>query len=284
MKTAIRAVSVIFTLTVYFVCAPFGYAFFYCWGLVPTRTPERRARVFQRAIRWGFGTLHRWSTATRLMDCELADIEDRRDGKPCVVVANHPTLMDTTALIGACEGLVTIVKPSIYRAWWVRPFLRGAYFIEGPDGNPDSIKATLDVAAERLAAGFSVLIFPEGTRTPGSSLLPFGRLGFELACRADVPVCPYAITCEPRWLSKDHPLLDFSPEHPKLRLKALEPVHPSTVNSCSRTLRQLVRDRVEESLGLSGSTPDTLKENQYVGYPGTQNQRSHRRVVDARGH
>ena len=49
------------------------------------------------------------------------------------------------------------------------------------------------LAAERIAAGTSVVIFPEGTRTQDGSLLPFKRGAFLLAAGAGVPIVPFTI-------------------------------------------------------------------------------------------
>ena len=52
---------------------------------------------------------------------------------------------------------------------------------------------SMRLAAERIAAGTSVVIFPEGTRTQDGALLPFKRGAFLLAARAGVPIVPFTI-------------------------------------------------------------------------------------------
>ena len=51
----------------------------------------------------------------------------------------------------------------------------------------------MDEAATTIRQGKSVVLFPEGTRTPDGNLLPFKRGGFILARKADVPVIPVTI-------------------------------------------------------------------------------------------
>ena len=52
---------------------------------------------------------------------------------------------------------------------------------------------SLKRAKERMKAGVSVVVFPEGTRSTDGNLLPFKRGGFLLAIRAQTPIVPVTI-------------------------------------------------------------------------------------------
>ena len=52
---------------------------------------------------------------------------------------------------------------------------------------------SMNVAAQRIAEGASVVVFPEGTRTPDGELQEFKKGGFLIAIKAQVPVIPVAI-------------------------------------------------------------------------------------------
>ena len=69
---------------------------------------------------------------------------------------------------------------------------RGGYI---PLDRSDGRKAlkNMDNAAAIIREGKSVVIFPEGTRSPDGKLLPFKRGGFMLALKAAVPVVPVTI-------------------------------------------------------------------------------------------
>jgi 1-acyl-sn-glycerol-3-phosphate acyltransferase len=60
----------------------------------------------------------------------------------------------------------------------------------------DSLKEamkSLDQAAERIKAGASMIIYPEGTRVPTPELIPFKKGVFIMARKAGQPVVPVAI-------------------------------------------------------------------------------------------
>ena len=92
---------------------------------------------------------------TRLIKVERGNLEDWRG---VVLVANHPSLIDVVLLVSLVPRTLYVAKSALRRS----PFL-GA--IVRATALPDD--ATLpDVAAPYLKAGWNVLIFPEGTRTP----------------------------------------------------------------------------------------------------------------------
>ena len=53
---------------------------------------------------------------------------------------------------------------------------------------------SLEEAAQRIAEGTSVIIFPEGTRSIDGRLQPFKAGGMVLAIKAGVPLVPVGIT------------------------------------------------------------------------------------------
>ena len=55
----------------------------------------------------------------------------------------------------------------------------------------------MEVAAQKIREGTSVIIFPEGARSPDGTLQPFMKGGFTLAIKAEVPIVP--ITIDGTW-------------------------------------------------------------------------------------
>jgi 1-acyl-sn-glycerol-3-phosphate acyltransferase len=122
-----------------------------------------------------------------------------------VVVANHPTLVDVTAILANFEDTCCVAKPSLIRNVFVGRLLRMCGHIDAGDGGAMSGAAVMQEAQRRLEAGLSVLIFPEGTRSPPGGMHAFRRGAFEVAARSGVPLRPLFVTCNPPALSKGLP-------------------------------------------------------------------------------
>ncbi len=173
-------------------------------GLAGGDQLSRVARA-QRIVRGGFRLFHdgmRWGFLLR------SNPRDTRLGLPagpCVIVSNHPTLVDVTAVLAAAPTVACVVKGPLFRGLLLGNLLKHCWHIDGGSGSPADNARVLGQAAERLAAGLPVLVFPEGTRSPENALHPFKRGAFEMATRANVPVVLLLVRCQPPVLAKTAP-------------------------------------------------------------------------------
>ncbi len=122
---------------------------------------------------------------------------------PCVLVANHPTLIDVAAIIAVHPRVCCVAKSDLFESVLVGRLLRFCGHING--GRERSISDGLSVilqATKRLQEGHSVLIFPEGTRSPTHGLRRFKPGAFEICRRAEVPAVPILVSCDPPTLLK----------------------------------------------------------------------------------
>lgn len=237
LKHWIRRVSVWLTIGIYMGIAPVGYVVLACLCFCWRKDPIRRARRLQSITAKAYRLMHSWLGWTRIT------VFDHRKALPdipegaCVVIANHPTLMDVTAVTAVMGGACSIVKPALFRRAMMNPLLRGLGHVEGPGADPIRIAKVVDDALERLSWGLPIVIFPEGTRSPPETLGRFGRVAFEIACRAQVPLVSLTITCEPVYLGKHVPLL--SPPHPTphMSIGVLAVDDPADLGTDSRALR-----------------------------------------------
>lgn len=112
---------------------------------------------------------------------------------PYVVVANHESFADILLLSHLPWEMKWFSKvemmwvPIMGWAMW------GAGDIGVKRGRATSAKLAMAASRQRLSRHVSVMIFPEGTRSPTRDLLPFKDGAFRLAVDAGVPILPLAI-------------------------------------------------------------------------------------------
>lgn len=116
--------------------------------------------------------------------------------QPAVVVCNHESLFDPAVLMRAAPSPIRfVVKAEVRRAPIFGRALEamGHVFVARRGGGGEDERSALEEAARAVASGRSVVVFPEGTRSPSGELLPFREGAFRLAVEAGVPVLPCAV-------------------------------------------------------------------------------------------
>ncbi len=117
-----------------------------------------------------------WSTMCRLLGLGVRVIGPRMrrntaDGRPIVYVSNHSSWLDVLVLGGRLEACF-IAKEEIAR-WplvnWISKLGRSVYVRRRRASTPKE----RDGMRERLAGGDNLILFPEGTTSDGSRVLPF---------------------------------------------------------------------------------------------------------------
>jgi 1-acyl-sn-glycerol-3-phosphate acyltransferase len=118
-----------------------------------------------------------------------------RDG--LLILANHPTLIDTVFLMAFVKRADCIVKGGL----WNNPFTRGPVQAAGYINNDQGVDLVKDCIAS-LQNGNNLIIFPEGTRTPSGGAIQLRRGAANIAVRGRRDVTPVLINCEPMTLGK----------------------------------------------------------------------------------
>jgi 1-acyl-sn-glycerol-3-phosphate acyltransferase len=112
-----------------------------------------------------------------------------------VYCSNHQSNVDPPVLFQAIHPRLHI----LYKAELNRiPILTRAFrlggFIPVDRSNKEAAMRSIEKGARSIKSGNSFLIFPEGTRSRTTELLPFKKGGFIMAIKAQAPVVPVAIT------------------------------------------------------------------------------------------
>ena len=130
--------------------------------------PARRELRTQRVVHHAFRLWLWWMVCLRLCRVSWIDGERLAGSGPRLVVANHPTLIDVILLLARLSQADCIVKTAARRNPFMRRIVARAGYLANDDGD-----ALVESCADRIAQGRSVLLFPEGTRSPRGGLHRF---------------------------------------------------------------------------------------------------------------
>jgi 1-acyl-sn-glycerol-3-phosphate acyltransferase len=119
---------------------------------------------------------------------------------PCLIVANHQSTWETLAALVLFPDVAIVTKRELLRVPVMGWFLEHSpMIIIDRDEAAKALRAMVEASRSALADGRSVLIFPEGTRTPIGAPVKFKR-GVELLYRAlNVPVLAVATNSGRFW-------------------------------------------------------------------------------------
>lgn len=119
-------------------------------------------------------------------------------GSPCFMICNHTSHLDSfvilRALPRAMRRRVAVAAAADY--WFQNPLLAFAaplFYNAYPMVRSGAVRPSLEHSVELLDRGWSVLIFPEGTRSPDGHLQSFHSGIGLLASETGVPVVPLKI-------------------------------------------------------------------------------------------
>ena len=186
---------------------------------------------------WGKSILRVSGIKVQTMGLENLDPE-----KPCVFMCNHQSNFDILVLFSALPAQFRwIAKAELFRIPLFGRAMRGAGYISIERKDRKKAIQSLKEAAGRIRNGVSVMIFPEGTRSPDGNIGEFKKGGFILAYDAGVPIVPVVINGTWAIMSKDS--LKITPG--KVRLTVLPAVD---VANYSKTDKPKLLEDVREKI------------------------------------
>jgi 1-acyl-sn-glycerol-3-phosphate acyltransferase len=176
---------------------------------------------------------------------------------PYVAVSNHESYADIFLISHFPWEMKWLSKDTIFKIPVMGWMMRMARDIPIKRGKRESVVSAMQGCRDRLARKVSVMIFPEGTRSPTDELLPFKDGAFKLAIEAGVPILPIAVAGTRYCMAKGS--FAFRRAHAKARV--LEPIHTTGMtNADVAALRERTRETIDvarralqRELGLTSS-------------------------------
>ncbi len=207
------------------------------------RDRQRRARgirgIMYHLTRGYVGSM----SALRLIDLEIVGL-DREPAPGSLIVANHPSLIDALILLGHVKGAGVVAKRSLQ----VNPFtsggIRGADYVVNADP-----QALIEECTSRIAAGESLVLFPECTRTGDDGVIRLRRGAAHIAVRSGCSMLPVTISFSEPLLTKKSRWWLAPKVRPSVRVVAHAPIDPAqflhddpSVSIAARRLTEHLRE------------------------------------------
>jgi len=165
--------------------------------LLFVRDKTMKKTVAQHIISLSFRLFVLLLSCTGLMSFRYRYLEKLKNDRGCLIIANHPTLIDYVLLVSKMKHCDTIVKEKLWHNFFLKYIIQSAGYI--PNVHPEK---TLKQIEASLASGNNLLIFPEGTRTTPGEAIQLKRGAAHIALRKKCPIRVVTITCIPSTLTR----------------------------------------------------------------------------------
>jgi 1-acyl-sn-glycerol-3-phosphate acyltransferase len=189
-----------------------------------------------------WGSLYTWCNP--FWQVTIAGKENLPGDTPHVIVANHQSFADILVFFRIRMHYKWVSKIENFRAplvGWNMTLNRYIPIARGTmKGNLQMMRACEDA----LRGGNSIMMFPEGTRSPDGHMRPFKDGAFELALRAQCPILPVRINGTSRALPKRGLILEKS----NITITILPPIPFSRFSEMpAREVNQMVWKILDEA-------------------------------------
>lgn len=193
--------------------------------------PHECARLWGRSLLWICG-----------IELRVQGGKHVEPDRAYVFVANHQSSLDIPALLVALPLRIHVLaKASLFRIPFLGWYMKQVGYVPVDRSCPRRAVQCLEEAAERLRTGTSVLLFPEGGRTPEGQLGRFKTGGFHLAQATGVPLVPVVLINSGRLMARGVRW----PDPGVIEVRIGEPVLAAT-DARPRALADTMRQRIAE--------------------------------------
>lgn len=139
--------------------------------------------------------------------------------KPSIIICNHQSHLDLLSLLSLSPRIVALTNEWVWNFPVYKPVLRYLEYYPATEGLENSL-AHLSSLIER---GYSIVIFPEGTRSEECKILKFRRGAFFLAEQLDCDIVPVYLEGPGKVLPKHNLMLHKG----EIAIHVGKRVHPS---------------------------------------------------------
>lgn len=202
------------------------------------------------------GVFRSFAKAMFQVPCEVRNQSGESFEKPAVIIANHQSHLDLLYTLMLSPKIVVLTNKWVWNCPFYRWIIRYADFLPVADG----IEENLPKLEALVREGYSILVFPEGTRSADCRILRFHQGAFHLADRLQLDIIP--VVCH--GIGHIFPKREFILRKGRVtvevlpRVTAADALRQGTMLEVTRNFRKLYLDEYQE-LRKEIETPDYFK-------------------------
>ena len=165
------------------------------------------------AISNSFKLFARCLRTLKVADIDTSQVRQLQEAKGCILIANHPTLLDYVFIASELPEVDCLVKAQLTQNFFLKGVVKAADYLLN-----NASEEILKDCHERLNKGHNILIFPEGTRTVPGMELKLKRGVAHIALRCNAPIKIIGVKCTERWLDKASEWYQIPRARPSIKL------------------------------------------------------------------
>jgi 1-acyl-sn-glycerol-3-phosphate acyltransferase len=142
--------------------------------------------------------------------------------KPAIIIANHSSFLDTLTIGMLNPKVIYLVNDWVYNSLFFGPIVKKAGFYPVSKGLENGVEHLRQKAKE----GYSIIIFPEGTRSESNQIKRFHKGAFYLAEELNLDILPILI----HGVSEVLPKGDFIIHDGSITVSVLERITPENIS------------------------------------------------------
>ncbi|MCL2072935.1 MAG: 1-acyl-sn-glycerol-3-phosphate acyltransferase [Marinilabiliaceae bacterium] len=184
--------------------------------------------------------------------------------KPSIIICNHQSHIDLMYTLMLSPKIITLTNKWVWNTPFYGLIIRYADFLPVIDG----IENNVEKLKELVADGYSILIFPEGTRSEDCSIKRFHKGAFYLADQLNLDILPIIL----HGVGHVFPKKEFLLRKGNVHIEILERIYPNNMirlNNNYLETSKLMRKNYQEhynNLCENIETPTYFKSHIYYNY------------------
>ena len=214
---------------------------------------EKNKLRFHKLLRWSANLVIRRVPGVKF---SYENLSGDSFEKPAIIIANHQSHLDLMCLMMLTPKLIILTNDWVWNSPFYGRILRYAEFYPVPNG----IENSIEHLADAVRRGYSIVIFPEGTRSSDCNIGRFHRGAFYLAEKLNLDIVPVFL----HGVGDVLPKTDFLLRYGKITVQVHERImrndnrFAKDYQTLTKQINQYYRETYEK-LSRNIETPDYYK-------------------------